>query len=77
MAGSAAGVFYGVAWFLVTTYLRRHGWVDWALETWLAELLRVRDLVITEDLVDAGWNRWEERRKNMRRLNSGREDKTQ
>ena len=77
MVGSAAGVFYGVVWFLVTTYLRRHGWVEWALDTWLAELLRIRDLIVTEDLVDAGWGRWEERRNGSRRLNSGWRDKAQ
>lgn len=62
MVGCAAGVAFAFVWFGFTTYLRRSGWMDWALETDLARLFRVRDLVIQEDLVDSGWARWEERR---------------
>ncbi len=72
LAGCGAGAFSAVAWFLLTAYLRRSGWIDWALDTQLAEMLRVRDLVITEDLVDAGWGRWKERRKDNRNANSDR-----
>jgi dolichyldiphosphatase len=63
IAGCAAGAFCAVGWFIVTTYLRRSGWLEWFLETGLARYVRMRDLVVTEDLVDAGWARWEERRK--------------
>lgn len=77
LVGCAAGALSAIAWFLVTTYLRRHGWVEWALNTQLAEMLRVRDLVITEDLVDAGWVRWQERRKDRRRIKSGSRKKVQ
>ena len=34
-----------------------------------AKILRFRDLVISEDLVEAGWERWETRRKLKRREN--------
>ena len=69
MVGCVAGAISAWAWFLVTTYLRRYGWIEWGLDTRLAEMLRIRDLVITEDLAEAGWRRWEERRRGQRRLN--------
>ena len=62
---SAAGAIFALAWFAFTTYLRRAGWIEWALETWVLRTLRVRDLVIQEDLVDSGWARWEDRRKRQ------------
>jgi dolichyldiphosphatase len=77
LVGCAAGAVSAVAWFLVTTYLRRSGWVEWALDTQLAEMFRIRDLVITEDLVDAGWGRWKERRKVKRSINSNVRGKVQ
>ncbi|KAF2744524.1 DOLPP1 protein [Sporormia fimetaria CBS 119925] len=67
LAGVAAGAVYAVFWFWVTSCLRRSGWVEWALETRLARLARVRDLVVQEDLVDSGWVRWEERRRRRKR----------
>ncbi|ERF70107.1 hypothetical protein EPUS_00294 [Endocarpon pusillum Z07020] len=77
MVGCAAGALSAVAWFLVTTYLRRYGWVEWALDTQLAEMLRIRDLVVTEDLVDAGWGRWQERKRDKRRRNRDCLEKSQ
>jgi dolichyldiphosphatase len=65
MVGCAAGAAFALAWFAFTTHLRRAGWIDWALETWLARALRFRDLVVQEDLVDSGWARWEERRRRQ------------
>lgn len=65
IVGCAAGFAFAVFWFGVTTYLRRAGWVEWALETWISRALRVRDLVVQEDLVDSGWARWEDRRKRQ------------
>ena len=38
------------------------GLVDGLLEIPPARWLRLKDLVIGEDLVDAGWERWELRR---------------
>lgn len=63
LVGCAAGAVFALIWFAFTTYLRRAGWVEWALETELFRLFRVRDLVVQEDLVDSGWARWEERRR--------------
>lgn len=61
--GSGAGAWSAVAWFVVTGLLRKEGWVEWALELKGLRLLRVRDLVVEEDLAEAGWQRWEERRR--------------
>ena len=66
--GFSAGLCFAVAWFLTTTYLRQAGWVDWGLDLWIARQLRFRDLVLTEDLQDAGWGRFEERRLKGRHL---------
>ena len=61
--GSGAGAGSAVAWFIVTDLLRSSGWVEWALELNGSRMLRVRDLVVEEDLAEAGWQRWEERRR--------------
>ena len=66
--GVAAGAIFAVVWFLFTACLRRFGGVEWALDTWLARKLRMRDLITTEDIQDAGWGRWEARRKAKRSL---------
>jgi dolichyldiphosphatase len=63
VVGCAAGAIFAVVWFAFTTFLRRAGWIEWALDTELARMFRVRDLVVQEDLVDSGWARWVERRR--------------
>jgi dolichyldiphosphatase len=65
LVGCACGAAFALVWFGLTTYLRRAGWIEWALSTWVARAFRVRDLVVQEDLVDSGWARWEERRKRQ------------
>jgi dolichyldiphosphatase len=67
LAGVGVGVVVAVGWFGVVELARRWGLVDWFLEGELARGLRMRDLCITEDLMDAGWARWEERRKTKKR----------
>ncbi|KAJ5622953.1 hypothetical protein N7490_011558 [Penicillium lividum] len=59
LAGCGAGVVCAFGWFVITGLLRRWGWIDWAVELTVARLLRVRDLVVSEDLAEAGWQRWE------------------
>ena len=61
--GVAAGVACAVAWFAVTSVGRTHGLVDLLLELPPARWARLRDLVVNEDLSDAGWERWEMRRR--------------
>ena len=70
LVGSTAGAFSALAWFASTMWLRRSGLLDWGLDTEIAKLLRMRDLVVEEDLAEAGWQRWEE----MRRLRSPKTD---
>lgn len=59
--GAAAGTVSAVGWFLVTTVVRRSGWLAWALENPVARFLRVRDLVVEEDLCQAGWEKWDDK----------------
>jgi dolichyldiphosphatase len=63
LVGCAAGAVLAISWFIVIEYIRMSGWLEWALETDLAKAFRMRDLVVTEDLMDAGWLRWREEKK--------------
>ncbi|KAI9800358.1 MAG: hypothetical protein M1825_004128 [Sarcosagium campestre] len=62
LVGSIAGIVSALLWFLVTAALRRSGLLLWLLDLPAARMLRMRDLVVVEDLVDAGWVRWESKR---------------
>lgn len=64
--GVAAGAIFAIAWFIFTSLLRSSGWLEWSLETGLARLVRLRDLITTEDLQDSGWGRWEARRRMLK-----------
>lgn len=66
LAGCAAGVTCACVWFFVTGFLRTTGWIDWGLDLAIVRFFRIRDLVISEDLAEAGWQRWEVKRKLMR-----------
>ena len=61
LAGAGAGVVFALGWFSATTCLRRLGVVDALLDDPWVRALRVRDLVVDEDLVEAGWLRWQDR----------------
>ncbi|RFU77807.1 dolichyl pyrophosphate phosphatase [Trichoderma arundinaceum] len=58
-AGAAAGLVFAVVWFVVTEILRRTGWLAWGIELPPARMLRIRDLVVEEDMCQAGWEKWE------------------
>ncbi|KAM0275062.1 hypothetical protein ACHAQH_007582 [Verticillium albo-atrum] len=60
--GLVAGASCAVGWFGATKYARDAGLLSWALRLPLVRWFRVRDLLLEEDLVQAGWDRWEERR---------------
>ncbi|TFB04929.1 hypothetical protein CCMA1212_002532 [Trichoderma ghanense] len=62
-AGVAAGVVFALVWFVATELLRRTGWLAWGLELPPAKMLRIRDLVVEEDMCQAGWEKWEEKKK--------------
>ncbi|KAI9934040.1 hypothetical protein ASPWEDRAFT_36026 [Aspergillus wentii DTO 134E9] len=70
LAGCAAGIICAFSWFFITSLLRTHGWVDWALDFTVAKVVRIRDLVVSEDLAEAGWQQWESKQKLKRRSNS-------
>ncbi|KAF2207777.1 hypothetical protein CERZMDRAFT_50398 [Cercospora zeae-maydis SCOH1-5] len=57
--GCAAGAGCAVAWFIVTAMARRMGVVDWMLELPPMKWLRMRDLVVSESLEDAGWEKYQ------------------
>jgi dolichyldiphosphatase len=62
--GVATGVSCAVAWFIITGLARNAGLIEWLLDLPPARWARMRDLVVNEDLVDAGWERWERRRRS-------------
>jgi dolichyldiphosphatase len=62
MVGVLAGAFSAVSWFLVTTIVRKIGLLEWILEQYPTRLFRMRDLVVEEDLCQAGWEKWENKR---------------
>ncbi|KAI1330157.1 PAP2-domain-containing protein [Xylariaceae sp. FL0255] len=69
LVGCAAGSVSAVAWFIFTSILRQTGWVHWAMETPIARWFRVRDLVVEEDLCQAGWEKWDDRMTELKARN--------
>ncbi|RCI08639.1 hypothetical protein L249_4874 [Ophiocordyceps polyrhachis-furcata BCC 54312] len=63
LAGSVAGFLSAAVWFRLTAWLRRSGRLAWALDLRPARALRLRDLVVYEDLCQAGWEKWERERR--------------
>ncbi|KAI0122826.1 hypothetical protein BJ170DRAFT_113655 [Xylariales sp. AK1849] len=61
MVGCAAGAVSAVGWFVITTVIRRSGWLAWAVDQPVSKYLRVRDLVVEEDLCQAGWEKWDDK----------------
>ncbi|GLI80929.1 hypothetical protein PoHVEF18_009296 [Penicillium ochrochloron] len=74
LAGSATGLACALGWFVVTGLLRSTGWIEWATDLTLSRLLRVRDLVVSEDLAEAGWQRWEAQRLKQRHSEAGKSE---
>lgn len=70
LVGVAAGTLFALFWFSCTMFLRQLGWIDWTLETHMSRKMRIRDLVTTEDLVDAGWEKWRITRQRERNNDS-------
>lgn len=57
--GLLAGTITAVGWFIVTSVIRQLGLLEWALDLPVVRLFRMRDLVVEEDLCQAGWEKWE------------------
>lgn len=62
LVGCLAGAVCAVAWYAATAAARSAGLLAWVLESPVARGLRVRDLVVSEDLCQAGWEKWEDRK---------------
>lgn len=69
--GCAAGTMSAVLWFLATTILRKYGLLEWSLGTPVARHFRMRDLVVEEDLCQAGWEKWEKKKPAVQNPNTG------
>ncbi|KAH8887416.1 PAP2 superfamily protein [Thozetella sp. PMI_491] len=59
MVGCLAGTVCAVAWFVATSIVRQIGLLAWALEIPVARWFRLRDLLVEEDMCQAGWEKWE------------------
>ncbi|TQV99257.1 PAP2 superfamily protein [Cordyceps javanica] len=77
LVGSSVGALTAVAWFVLTAVLRSSGLLAWALDLPVVRALRVRDLIVEEDLSEAGWDRWEERRRRAAKNNKSKVHKAQ
>jgi dolichyldiphosphatase len=62
LVGCLAGVLSALGWFGATAIARQTGLVQWALDLYVVRLFRVRDLVVEEDLSQAGWEKWESKK---------------
>lgn len=62
MVGCGAGISLAIAWFFATSFLRYCGLLEWILDLKIVRYFRIRDLVVNEDLIDAGWERWQQRK---------------
>ena len=68
LVGSGAGVSSALGWYGATEIARKVGVLEWILDTRIANELRMRDLVVEEDLVAPGWERWQSKRQKSHSL---------
>jgi len=62
IVGCLAGTVSAISWFIITTIVRQSGLLNWILDQYPTRMLRMRDLVIEEDLAQSGWEKWENKR---------------
>ncbi|KAI9885466.1 MAG: hypothetical protein M1823_002734 [Watsoniomyces obsoletus] len=67
LVGVGAGIICAVVWFAMTSWARQVGLLDFVLDHPISQLLRIRDLVVEEDLVHAGYERWLAMRRTSKR----------
>ncbi len=68
LVGLIAGTVSAVGWFIMTTVVRRSGILKWALDQPVVRHFRMRDLVVEEDVPQAGWEAWVKRRRLSREM---------
>ena len=66
LIGCTAGALSAMAWFVITEWARNTGLLRWILDMYICKTLRIRDLVVEEDLVEAGWREWQLRQERRR-----------
>jgi dolichyldiphosphatase len=62
VAGLGAGILFALAWFAAVGVLRATGWLAWGLDLPIAKAVRLRDLAVEEDMCQAGWEKWVDRK---------------
>ncbi len=67
LVGVGVGIVCAVVWFAMTSWARRAGLLDFILDHPISQILRIRDLVVEEDLVHAGYERWLAMRRTSKR----------
>ena len=77
LVGCTSGAASAVVWFALTSWVRRKGYIDYLLKRKEVEMLRFKDLVVEEDLAEAGWERWirTRARRDGERSNSEKSEK--
>lgn len=76
LAGAGTGVVFAVVWYVAVGVARSGGWLTWALEIPLARAMRMRDLLVEEDPCQAGWEKWEEKKRTKTKTAGGSKAKT-
>lgn len=77
LAGCLAGAVCAVGWFGITYVARQTGLLSFLLDLSVARWFRLRDLVVEEDLCQAGWEKWEARKQQLSGQGDGTDDKGQ
>lgn len=62
LVGCCAGTAFALVWYALTATLRSQGLIDWVLSLTVAKVLRIRDLLLDEDLVESGYREYLARR---------------
>lgn len=68
LAGCGAGAVSAVGWFIIVAVFRQTGWLSWILDTAPARALRIRDLVVEEDISQAGWEKWKTKKVSFEKV---------
>ncbi|KAK0615946.1 hypothetical protein B0T17DRAFT_361150 [Bombardia bombarda] len=64
--GCLAGALSALGWFAITHVVRQTGLLALALDLSVVRWFRMRDLLVEEDMCQAGWEKWEARRRGAR-----------